>query len=168
MIIIYNSGWNHHTTSIGKPNLNEQTLIWYDRWLSQSTINISVLLISAHGYNIYVICVSAADGEEFVSVLTELLFELHVAATPDKLSKVQPHTDKHTDTHMLFTNTNQTVCPAGTNKSSWLGARSGAIPGSCQECNRGIKGRVLHPLPRSRKGRTKRRRKGRRRKKRYK
>lgn len=31
----------------------------------------------------------AADGEEFVSVLTELLFELHVAATPDKLNKVR-------------------------------------------------------------------------------
>lgn len=31
---------------------------------------------------------AAADGEEFLSVLTELLFELHVAATPDKLSKV--------------------------------------------------------------------------------
>lgn len=32
---------------------------------------------------------SAADmGEEFVSMLTELLFELHVAATPDKLNKV--------------------------------------------------------------------------------
>ncbi|MEQ2238191.1 hypothetical protein ILYODFUR_030729, partial [Ilyodon furcidens] len=30
-----------------------------------------------------------ADGEEFVSVLTELLFELHVAATPDKLSKAR-------------------------------------------------------------------------------
>lgn len=30
----------------------------------------------------------AADGEEFVSILTELLFELHVAATPDKLNKV--------------------------------------------------------------------------------
>lgn len=31
----------------------------------------------------------AADmGEEFVSMLTELLFELHVAATPDKLNKV--------------------------------------------------------------------------------
>lgn len=35
------------------------------------------------------VCVHAgADGEEFVSVLTELLFELHVAATPDKLNKV--------------------------------------------------------------------------------
>ncbi|XP_052367829.1 LOW QUALITY PROTEIN: protein NOXP20-like, partial [Oncorhynchus keta] len=34
----------------------------------------------------------SADGEEFVSVLTELLFELHVAATPDKLNKV---TDRH-------------------------------------------------------------------------
>ncbi|XP_031415086.1 protein NOXP20 isoform X2 [Clupea harengus] len=30
-----------------------------------------------------------ADGEEFVSVLTELLFELHVAATPDKLNKAR-------------------------------------------------------------------------------
>ncbi|KAG7268081.1 hypothetical protein CRUP_027559 [Coryphaenoides rupestris] len=29
----------------------------------------------------------AADGEEFVNVLTELLFDLHVAATPDKLNK---------------------------------------------------------------------------------
>uniref|UniRef100_A0A665WJ37 Family with sequence similarity 114 member A1 n=1 Tax=Echeneis naucrates TaxID=173247 RepID=A0A665WJ37_ECHNA len=28
------------------------------------------------------------DNEEFVSVLTELLFDLHVAATPDKLNKV--------------------------------------------------------------------------------
>ncbi|XP_074443913.1 protein NOXP20 isoform X3 [Larus michahellis] len=28
-------------------------------------------------------------GEEFVSVLTELLFELHVAATPDKLNKAR-------------------------------------------------------------------------------
>lgn len=33
----------------------------------------------------------AADGEEFVNVLTELLFELHVAATPDKLNKVHTH-----------------------------------------------------------------------------
>ncbi|KAK5606816.1 hypothetical protein CRENBAI_015240 [Crenichthys baileyi] len=32
---------------------------------------------------------NASDGEEFVSVLTELLFELHVAATPDKLSKAR-------------------------------------------------------------------------------
>lgn len=31
-----------------------------------------------------------ADSEEFASVLTELLFELHVAATPDKLNKVSP------------------------------------------------------------------------------
>ncbi|XP_028657811.2 protein NOXP20 isoform X1 [Erpetoichthys calabaricus] len=29
------------------------------------------------------------DGEEFVNVLTELLFELHVAATPDKLNKAR-------------------------------------------------------------------------------
>ncbi|XP_061566719.1 protein NOXP20 isoform X2 [Cololabis saira] len=32
---------------------------------------------------------NASDGEEFVSVLTELLFELHVAATPDKLNKAR-------------------------------------------------------------------------------
>ncbi|CAK6972232.1 protein NOXP20 isoform X2 [Scomber scombrus] len=32
---------------------------------------------------------NAADGEEFMSVLTELLFELHVAATPDKLNKAR-------------------------------------------------------------------------------
>ncbi|XP_060720610.1 protein NOXP20 isoform X2 [Tachysurus vachellii] len=32
---------------------------------------------------------NAANGEEFVSVLTELLFELHVAATPDKLNKAR-------------------------------------------------------------------------------
>ncbi|XP_029015202.1 protein NOXP20 isoform X2 [Betta splendens] len=32
---------------------------------------------------------NAACGEEFVSVLTELLFELHVAATPDKLNKAR-------------------------------------------------------------------------------
>lgn len=31
----------------------------------------------------------SANGEEFVSVLTELLFELHVAATPDKLNKAR-------------------------------------------------------------------------------
>ncbi|XP_026216560.1 LOW QUALITY PROTEIN: protein NOXP20 [Anabas testudineus] len=31
----------------------------------------------------------SADGEEFVSVLTELLFELHLAATPDKLNKAR-------------------------------------------------------------------------------
>ncbi|XP_066405241.1 protein NOXP20 isoform X1 [Molothrus aeneus] len=31
----------------------------------------------------------ADTGEEFVSVLTELLFELHVAATPDKLNKAR-------------------------------------------------------------------------------
>lgn len=31
----------------------------------------------------------SSDGEEFVSVLTELLFELHVAATPDKLNKAR-------------------------------------------------------------------------------
>ncbi|PWA30634.1 hypothetical protein CCH79_00009346, partial [Gambusia affinis] len=31
----------------------------------------------------------SADGEEFVSVLTELLFELHDAATPDKLNKAR-------------------------------------------------------------------------------
>lgn len=41
----------------------------------------------------------AADGEEFVSVLTELLFELHIAATPDKLNKVtHTHTFMHTYT----------------------------------------------------------------------
>uniref|UniRef100_A0A3Q3RF67 Family with sequence similarity 114 member A1 n=1 Tax=Mastacembelus armatus TaxID=205130 RepID=A0A3Q3RF67_9TELE len=32
---------------------------------------------------------NAADGEEFMNVLTELLFELHVAATPDKLNKAR-------------------------------------------------------------------------------
>ncbi|XP_070683808.1 protein NOXP20 isoform X2 [Pempheris klunzingeri] len=32
---------------------------------------------------------NVTDGEEFVSVLTELLFELHVAATPDKLNKAR-------------------------------------------------------------------------------
>ncbi|XP_056136175.1 protein NOXP20 isoform X2 [Lampris incognitus] len=32
---------------------------------------------------------NAADGEEFVSTLTELLFELHIAATPDKLNKAR-------------------------------------------------------------------------------
>ncbi|XP_029993901.1 protein NOXP20 isoform X2 [Sphaeramia orbicularis] len=32
---------------------------------------------------------NASDGAEFVSVLTELLFELHVAATPDKLNKAR-------------------------------------------------------------------------------
>lgn len=31
---------------------------------------------------------SEEKGEEFASTLTELLFELHVAATPDKLNKV--------------------------------------------------------------------------------
>ncbi|XP_026159901.1 protein NOXP20 isoform X2 [Mastacembelus armatus] len=31
----------------------------------------------------------SADGEEFMNVLTELLFELHVAATPDKLNKAR-------------------------------------------------------------------------------
>ncbi|XP_031141875.1 protein NOXP20 isoform X1 [Sander lucioperca] len=31
----------------------------------------------------------SSDGEEFVSVLTELLFELHIAATPDKLNKAR-------------------------------------------------------------------------------
>ncbi|KAM3864862.1 protein NOXP20 [Diretmus argenteus] len=31
----------------------------------------------------------SADGEEFVSIVTELLFELHVAATPDKLNKAR-------------------------------------------------------------------------------
>ncbi|CAL8351213.1 unnamed protein product [Boreogadus saida] len=31
----------------------------------------------------------SADGEGFVSVLTELLFDLHVAATPDKLNKAR-------------------------------------------------------------------------------
>lgn len=47
---------------------------------------------------VYAFCVflSAADGEEFVSVLTELLFELHVAATPDKLNKVtHTHTGRN-------------------------------------------------------------------------
>ncbi|XP_033844802.1 protein NOXP20 isoform X2 [Periophthalmus magnuspinnatus] len=32
---------------------------------------------------------NASDSEEFLSVLTELLFELHVAATPDKLNKAR-------------------------------------------------------------------------------
>lgn len=32
---------------------------------------------------------NASDGEEFLNVLTELLFELHVAATPDKLNKAR-------------------------------------------------------------------------------
>lgn len=31
---------------------------------------------------------SEEKGEEFARMLTELLFELHVAATPDKLNKV--------------------------------------------------------------------------------
>ncbi|XP_066576636.1 protein NOXP20 isoform X2 [Amia ocellicauda] len=31
----------------------------------------------------------ADDGEEFVNVVTELLFELHIAATPDKLNKAR-------------------------------------------------------------------------------
>lgn len=31
---------------------------------------------------------AASSSEEFLNVLTELLFELHVAATPDKLNKV--------------------------------------------------------------------------------
>lgn len=43
----------------------------------------------------------AADGEEFLSVLTELLFELHVAATPDKLNKVR---NAWADTHTLWMN----------------------------------------------------------------
>lgn len=47
----------------------------------------------------YCVFLPAADGEEFVSVLTELLFELHVAATPDKLNKVS-HTHTHTQ-HVL-------------------------------------------------------------------
>lgn len=46
------------------------------------------------------------DGEEFVSVLTELLFELHVAATPDKLNKVHAlilHTPVFIDVLLTFT-----------------------------------------------------------------
>ncbi|XP_034067646.1 protein NOXP20 isoform X2 [Gymnodraco acuticeps] len=39
--------------------------------------------------NIFIKREEAADGEEFLSVLTELLFELHVAATPDKLNKAR-------------------------------------------------------------------------------
>ncbi|CAL9700263.1 unnamed protein product [Knipowitschia caucasica] len=31
----------------------------------------------------------SSDGEEFLGILTELLFELHVAATPDKLNKAR-------------------------------------------------------------------------------
>lgn len=45
---------------------------------------------------------SAAHGEEFVSVLTELLFELHVAATPDKLNKVSHTTEHCTTTIRIF------------------------------------------------------------------
>ena len=51
------------------------------------------MCVCVHGW------VSAADGEEFVSILTELLFELHVAATPDKLNKVTtPHRPQETCT----------------------------------------------------------------------
>lgn len=54
----------------------------------------------------YCVFLPAADGEEFVSVLTELLFELHVAATPDKLNKVS-HTHTHTTcTQILHSGTN--------------------------------------------------------------
>lgn len=47
------------------------------KYYSSNTLTKTVLLFLA-----------ADTGEEFVSMLTELLFELHVAATPDKLNKV--------------------------------------------------------------------------------
>lgn len=50
--------------------------------------HLNVLLCKSKRVEMSVCVLSAADGEEFVSVLTELLFELHVAATPDKLNKV--------------------------------------------------------------------------------
>ncbi|NXC85211.1 NXP20 protein, partial [Cercotrichas coryphoeus] len=42
-------------------------------------------------------------GEEFVSVLTELLFELHVAATPDKLNKARKKAHEWLDEANLST-----------------------------------------------------------------
>ncbi len=52
--------------------------------------------------SLYCVFLPAANGEEFVSVLTELLFELHVAATPDKLNKVTLSLT-HTHTHIIIT-----------------------------------------------------------------
>uniref|UniRef100_A0A8C2DG04 Family with sequence similarity 114 member A1 n=1 Tax=Cyprinus carpio TaxID=7962 RepID=A0A8C2DG04_CYPCA len=54
---------------------------------NESEGRVILLLFCPRVLNLRDLCVSAADGEEFVSVLTELLFELHVAATPDKLNK---------------------------------------------------------------------------------
>ncbi|NXD35011.1 NXP20 protein, partial [Copsychus sechellarum] len=45
----------------------------------------------------------ADTGEEFVSVLTELLFELHVAATPDKLNKARKKAHEWLDEANLST-----------------------------------------------------------------
>ncbi|NWI39208.1 NXP20 protein, partial [Picathartes gymnocephalus] len=45
-------------------------------------------------------------GEEFVSMLTELLFELHVAATPDKLNKARKKAHEWLEEASLFTPVN--------------------------------------------------------------
>uniref|UniRef100_A0A3Q2WA21 Family with sequence similarity 114 member A1 n=1 Tax=Haplochromis burtoni TaxID=8153 RepID=A0A3Q2WA21_HAPBU len=59
--------------------------------LMQKTASLSQTLPGFSENVVHAFCafLSAADGEEFVSVLTELLFELHVAATPDKLNKAR-------------------------------------------------------------------------------
>uniref|UniRef100_A0AAQ4QH35 Family with sequence similarity 114 member A1 n=1 Tax=Gasterosteus aculeatus aculeatus TaxID=481459 RepID=A0AAQ4QH35_GASAC len=43
--------------------------------------------LSSHSHCSTALSAGGGGGEEFVNVLTELLFELHVAATPDKLNK---------------------------------------------------------------------------------
>lgn len=44
--------------------------------------------ISRGVFSCFLFTFAADAGDEFVTMLTELLFELHVAATPDKLNKV--------------------------------------------------------------------------------
>ncbi|XP_077936196.1 protein NOXP20 isoform X2 [Gasterosteus aculeatus] len=45
--------------------------------------------LSSHSHCSTALSAGGGGGEEFVNVLTELLFELHVAATPDKLNKAR-------------------------------------------------------------------------------
>ncbi|XP_064419446.1 protein NOXP20 isoform X3 [Latimeria chalumnae] len=56
------------------------------------------------------------DDEEFVSVLTDLLFELHVAATPDKLNKARKKAHKWVKEVISTTSVNEEMEPVEARK----------------------------------------------------
>lgn len=89
-------GYYHYDLSMGEikhVHLLQTALISSNYGFNMCCVNWSEFVYVC----VFLCFLPAADGEEFVSVLTELLFELHVAATPDKLNKVS-----HTHTQHLL------------------------------------------------------------------